>query len=95
MGFYEVYSHPVLVRYKASVCSRASVFVLVVYVLTYIPPLLITYRSQGKELTDHRGVETCRGTRREMKIFTENVFKFWLKISESMIQLSELFFILF
>ncbi|XP_058252317.1 transmembrane protein 231 [Hemibagrus wyckioides] len=47
MGFYEVYSHPVLVRYKASVCSRASVFVLVVYVLTYIPPLLITYRSQG------------------------------------------------
>ncbi|MCI4380425.1 hypothetical protein PGIGA_G00239660 [Pangasianodon gigas] len=47
MGFYEVYSHPVLIRYKASVCSRASVFVLVVYLLTYIPPLLITYRSQG------------------------------------------------
>ncbi|XP_060783101.1 transmembrane protein 231-like isoform X1 [Neoarius graeffei] len=47
MGFYEVYSHPVLIRYKARVCSRASVFVLVVYLLTYIPPLLITYRSQG------------------------------------------------
>ncbi|KAF4085688.1 hypothetical protein AMELA_G00097560 [Ameiurus melas] len=47
MGFYEVYSHPVLTRYKARVCSRASVFVLVVYLLTYIPPLLITYRSQG------------------------------------------------
>ncbi|KAM9470202.1 transmembrane protein 231 [Clarias gariepinus] len=47
MGFYEVYSHPVLIRYKASVCSRASVFVLLVFLLTYIPPLLITYRSQG------------------------------------------------
>lgn len=51
MGFYEVFSHPVLIRYKAGVCSRASVFVLVVYLLTYIPPLLITYRSQGKDLT--------------------------------------------
>ncbi|XP_027016660.1 transmembrane protein 231 [Tachysurus fulvidraco] len=47
MGLYEVYTHPLLIRYKASVCSWASVFVLLVYVLTYIPPLLITYRSQG------------------------------------------------
>lgn len=60
MGFYEVYSHPLLIRYKASVCSRASVFVLVVYLLTYIPPLLITYRSQGKELTPRLSLTSHR-----------------------------------
>ncbi|XP_062855756.1 transmembrane protein 231 isoform X2 [Trichomycterus rosablanca] len=47
MGFYEVYSEPVLIRYKSRVCSRASVFVVCVCLLTYIPPLLMAYRSQG------------------------------------------------
>ncbi|XP_066505999.1 transmembrane protein 231 [Hoplias malabaricus] len=47
MAFYEVYSHPALIRYKTSVCTRATLFLLVVLCLTYIPPLLITYRSQG------------------------------------------------
>lgn len=47
MAFYEVYSHPALIRYKTSVCTKATVFVIVVLCLTYIPPLLVAYRSQG------------------------------------------------
>ncbi|XP_036423652.1 transmembrane protein 231 isoform X2 [Colossoma macropomum] len=47
MAFYEVYSHPALIRYRSSVWTRATLFVLIVFCLTYIPPLLIAYRSQG------------------------------------------------
>ncbi|KAF3689245.1 Transmembrane protein 231 [Channa argus] len=47
MAFYEVYSHPALVRYKTSVCTKATFFLVVVLCLTYIPPLLVAYRSQG------------------------------------------------
>ncbi|XP_022071801.2 transmembrane protein 231 [Acanthochromis polyacanthus] len=47
MAFYEVYSHPAVVRYRTSVCTKATVFLLVVLGLTYIPPLLVAYRSQG------------------------------------------------
>ncbi|KAM3870419.1 transmembrane protein 231 [Diretmus argenteus] len=47
MAFYEVYSHPALIRYKTSVCTKATVFVVVVLCLTYIPPLLVAYRSHG------------------------------------------------
>lgn len=47
MAFYEVYSHPALIRYKTSVCTKATLFLLVVTCLTYIAPLLVAYRSQG------------------------------------------------
>ncbi|XP_054862935.1 transmembrane protein 231 isoform X2 [Amphiprion ocellaris] len=47
MAFYEVYSHPAVVRYRTSVCTKATVFLLVVLGLTYISPLLVAYRSQG------------------------------------------------
>ncbi|XP_047452694.1 transmembrane protein 231 [Mugil cephalus] len=47
MAFYEVYSHPALIRYKTSVCTRATLFLVVVLCLTYIIPLLVAYRSQG------------------------------------------------
>uniref|UniRef100_A0A1A8MZ35 Transmembrane protein 231 n=2 Tax=Nothobranchius TaxID=28779 RepID=A0A1A8MZ35_9TELE len=47
MAFYEVYSHPAVVRYKTSVCTTATLFLVVVLCLTYIPPLLVAYRSQG------------------------------------------------
>ncbi|XP_026166226.1 transmembrane protein 231 [Mastacembelus armatus] len=47
MAFYEVYSRPALIRYKASVCSRATLFLIIVLCLTYISPLLVAYRSQG------------------------------------------------
>ncbi|XP_029008586.1 transmembrane protein 231 isoform X2 [Betta splendens] len=47
MAFYEVYAHPALIRYKTSVCTKATLFLLVMLCLTYIPPLLVAYRSQG------------------------------------------------
>lgn len=47
MAFYEVYSHPALIRYRSSVCTKATLFVVIVVCLTYIPPLLVAYRSQG------------------------------------------------
>ncbi|XP_023253160.1 transmembrane protein 231 [Seriola lalandi dorsalis] len=47
MAFYEVFSHPALIRYKTSVCTKATVFLVVVLCLTYIAPLLVAYRSQG------------------------------------------------
>ncbi|KAG9475037.1 transmembrane protein 231 [Eleutherodactylus coqui] len=47
MAIYEVYSHPLLVRYRTSICSKATLFLLLVLVLTYIPPLLVAYRSHG------------------------------------------------
>ncbi|XP_067091504.1 transmembrane protein 231 [Osmerus mordax] len=47
MAFYEVYSHPALIRYKTSVCTKATLFIVIVLCLTYIPPLLVAYRSQG------------------------------------------------
>lgn len=47
MAFYEVYSHPALIRYRSSVCTKATLFMVVVLCLTYIPPLLVAYRSQG------------------------------------------------
>lgn len=48
MAFYDVYAHPALIRYRTSVCTRATLFVCVVLCLTYISPLLVAYRSQGK-----------------------------------------------
>ncbi|KAM3608720.1 uncharacterized protein V6R79_003557 [Siganus canaliculatus] len=47
MAFYDVYSHPILLRYKTSVFSKATVFIIAVLCLTYISPLLVAYRSQG------------------------------------------------
>uniref|UniRef100_A0A3Q2PYN3 Transmembrane protein 231 n=1 Tax=Fundulus heteroclitus TaxID=8078 RepID=A0A3Q2PYN3_FUNHE len=47
MAFYEVYAHPALVRYRTSVCTKATLFLVVVLCLTYIAPLLVAYRSQG------------------------------------------------
>lgn len=48
MAFFDVYSHPALIRYRTRVCTRATLFVCVVLCLTYISPLLVAYRSQGK-----------------------------------------------
>ncbi|KAI1904576.1 hypothetical protein AGOR_G00007050 [Albula goreensis] len=47
MAVYEVYAHPALLRYKTSICTKATLFIFIVLCLTYIPPLLVAYRSQG------------------------------------------------
>ncbi|KAM4721491.1 transmembrane protein 231 [Rhinophrynus dorsalis] len=47
MVMHEIYSHPALLRYRAGICSTATLFLLIVLALTYIPPLLVAFRSQG------------------------------------------------
>lgn len=42
-----IFSHSVQTEYKASLCSKVAVFYLATTVLTFVPPLLIAYRSQG------------------------------------------------
>ncbi|CAB3989487.1 Transmembrane 231 [Paramuricea clavata] len=47
MVMYEIHSHPVLQKYKAHICSRASVFQLFIAIFTVLFPLLVAYASQG------------------------------------------------
>ncbi|XP_036391692.1 transmembrane protein 231 [Megalops cyprinoides] len=47
MAVFDVYSHPALVSYRASVCTRATLFACAAACLTYVAPLLVAYRSQG------------------------------------------------
>lgn len=61
MAFYDVYSHPALVRYKTSVCTKATLFACVVLSLTYVSPLLVAYRSHG---TATRSFHNLAPTRR-------------------------------
>lgn len=47
MAIYEVFSHPIVTRYKTSICTKATVFYVIVTLATFISPLVITYCSQG------------------------------------------------
>ncbi|XP_072135903.1 transmembrane protein 231 isoform X1 [Mobula birostris] len=47
MAIYEVFSHPSLIRYRTSIFTKATLFLLIVLALTYISPLLVAYRSHG------------------------------------------------
>ncbi|KAI8520068.1 hypothetical protein Bbelb_033250 [Branchiostoma belcheri] len=47
MAVVEIYAHPVLHRYKTSICTKATIFVFACFLLTFIPPILVAYRSQG------------------------------------------------
>ncbi|XP_068943789.1 transmembrane protein 231 [Petaurus breviceps papuanus] len=47
MALYDLYSHPTEIVYRAGLCSKAAVFLLLVSSLTYIPPLLVAFRSHG------------------------------------------------
>jgi len=44
-----VFCQPVYKAYQAGYASKAFVFNLVATLLTFIPPILIAYRSQGEE----------------------------------------------
>ncbi|OXB78345.1 UNVERIFIED_CONTAM: hypothetical protein H355_009116 [Colinus virginianus] len=44
----ELFSHPALhTRYRAGLCSAAALALLLIAALTYVPPLLVAYRSHG------------------------------------------------
>lgn len=57
MAVFEIYSLPALYRYKASIWSKPSFYVLAVLLLTFIPPLLVAYRSQGFWMTTNTYLE--------------------------------------
>ena len=48
MAVYEVFSQAERRRYKTHICSKATVFQFFCTILTFIPPLLVAFRSQGK-----------------------------------------------
>ncbi|XP_072492631.1 transmembrane protein 231 isoform X2 [Notamacropus eugenii] len=47
MALYDLYSHPLEIIYRAGLCSKAALFLLLASSLTYIPPLLVAFRSHG------------------------------------------------
>ncbi|NWY56363.1 TM231 protein, partial [Chionis minor] len=48
MAGVELFSHPALrTRYRAGLCSAAALALSLIAVLTYVPPLLVAYRSHG------------------------------------------------
>lgn len=48
MALHELFSHPVERGYRAGLCSKAALFLLLAAALTYIPPLLVAFRSHGE-----------------------------------------------
>lgn len=49
MAGVELFSHPALhTRYRAGLCSAAALALLLLSALTYLPPLLMAYRSHGE-----------------------------------------------
>lgn len=48
MALYHLFSHPIERAYRAGLCSKAALFLLLATALTYIPPLLVAFRSHGK-----------------------------------------------
>ncbi|XP_048172364.1 transmembrane protein 231 isoform X2 [Corvus hawaiiensis] len=48
MAGVDLFSHPALyTRYRAGFCSAAALALLLITALTYVPPLLVAYRSHG------------------------------------------------
>jgi len=44
-----LFSQPLRRVYRAPVASKAAIFSFLSALLTFLPPLMIAYRSQGKE----------------------------------------------
>jgi len=47
MAVYEIFSQSEIRRYKTHICSKATILQFCIALLTFIPPLLVVYRSQG------------------------------------------------
>ncbi|XP_041375384.1 transmembrane protein 231-like [Gigantopelta aegis] len=47
MATYEIFAQPELRRYRSNVFTKATLLMLVIFVLTFIPPLFVVYRSYG------------------------------------------------
>ncbi|XP_043199215.1 transmembrane protein 231-like [Amphibalanus amphitrite] len=47
MGTLSLWKQTQSVTYKASICSKGTVFLVICSILTFVPPFLIAYRSNG------------------------------------------------
>ncbi|XP_055939497.1 transmembrane protein 231-like [Argiope bruennichi] len=47
MAIYEVFSQPILIKYKTSICSKTTFACLVINLLTLLCPFFLTFYSQG------------------------------------------------
>lgn len=50
MVLYKVHSESHVEKYYSTVCSRATLFQVVIYSLMIIPPFFIAYATNGKEI---------------------------------------------
>lgn len=73
MAVFEIYSLPALYRYKSSIWSKASLYVLAVLLLTFIPPLLIAFRSQGFWMTTNTYLEQPDVTYKKQLLFVADL----------------------
>jgi len=48
MVLYRVHSEPLLGKYYSAVCSKATLFQVVIYSLIIIPPFFIAYATNGR-----------------------------------------------
>ena len=64
---YTVFQHSADLSYKAPICSKVTVFYAVTTILTFVPPLLIAFRSQG---TVHNYFKVFNEPRWFQKYFT-------------------------
>jgi len=47
MAVYTVFRECIRYEYKSTLCSKATLFMSLVFIFTVISPLLIAYRSNG------------------------------------------------
>lgn len=48
MVLYRVHSEPLFAKYYSTVCSKATLFQIVIYSLIIIPPFFIAYATNGR-----------------------------------------------
>ena len=51
MVLYRVYSQPHLSKYYSTICSKATLFQIVLYSMMLIPPFFIAYATNGELLS--------------------------------------------
>ena len=82
---YVVHFHPVQQKYKTHICSRATLFQFFVIFLTFIPPLIIAYVTNGKHFLIASVSQACSLIYAycllTLPICHEKITGFWLKES--------------
>ena len=78
---FTIFSHPLYLCYQTPVCSKATVFFILATILTFVPPLLITYRSQGENETflssKHRSYGSVMGQTKWVALLQRQIIIVW------------------